>query len=188
MHFLPLSCLPRKGFIIFVQNQYTMKQVILNHIQIEQKINRLAFQIIENTFELDTIYIGGIIGNGVILAEKLKRVIENNSSQKCILFEVSLDKDNPLDQPINLSIELNDLEGKTVILVDDVLNSGKTMQYGLMKILECPVRKIYTVVLVDRKHRRYPIKANFFGLRLTTILQNHVDVSLEEGNYSAQLF
>lgn len=165
-----------------------MKQVILTHTQIEQKINRLAFQLIENTFELDTIYIGGITGNGIILAEKLKRIIERNSEQKIILFEVILDKENPLSKPIELTIDANELEGKTVILVDDVLNSGKTMQYGLMKILEQPVHKIYTVVLVDRKHRRYPIKANFFGLRLTTILKDHVEVSLADENYSAQLF
>lgn len=165
-----------------------MKQVILTHTQIEQKINRLAFQLIENTFELDTIYIGGITGNGIILAEKLKKIIERNSEQKIILFEVILDKENPLSKTIKLTIDTHELEGKTVILVDDVLNSGKTMQYGLMKILEQPVHKIYTVVLVDRKHRRYPIKANFFGLRLTTILKDHVEVSLADGNYSAQLF
>ena len=165
-----------------------MKQIILTHTQIEQKINRLAFQLIENTFELDTIYIGGITGNGIVLAEKLKNIIEHNSDQKIVLFEVILDKERPLSQPIQLTIDPADLNGKTIVLVDDVLNSGKTMQYGLMKILEQPVYKIYTVVLIDRKHRRYPIKANFFGLRLTTILMDHVEVSLAEGNYSAQLF
>ena len=165
-----------------------MKQIILTHTQIEQKINRLAFQLIENTFELDTIYIGGITGNGIVLAEKLKNIIEHNSDQKIVLFEVILDKEQPLSQPIQLTIDPADLNGKTIVLVDDVLNSGKTMQYGLMKILEQPVYKIYTVVLIDRKHRRYPIKANFFGLRLTTILMDHVEFSIAEGNYSAQLF
>lgn len=165
-----------------------MKQIILTHTQIEQKINRLAFQLIENTFELDTIYIGGITGNGIVLAEKLKKIIEHNSDQKIVLFEVILDKEQPLSQPIQLTIDPQELNDKTVVLVDDVLNSGKTMQYGLMKILEQPVYKIYTVVPIDRKHRRYPIKANFFGLRLTTILMDHVEVSLAEGNYSAQLF
>lgn len=165
-----------------------MKQIILTHTQIEQKINRLAFQLIENTFELDTIYIGGITGNGIVLAEKLKYIIESNSSQKIVLFEIILDKEQPLSQSIELTIDPKELDGKTVVLVDDVLNSGKTMQYGLMKILEQAVYKIYTVVLIDRKHRRYPIKANFFGLRLTTILMDHVEVSLAEGNYSAQLF
>lgn len=165
-----------------------MKQVILTHTQIEQKINRLAHQLLENTFELDTIYIGGITGNGIILAEKLKKIIEKNSDQEVILFEVILDKVTPLSKPIELTIDLQALSDQTVILVDDVLNSGKTMQYGLMKILEQPVYKIYTVALIDRKHRRYPIKANFFGLRLTTILKDHVEVSLADENYSAVLF
>lgn len=175
-------------FIIFEQKKILMKQVILTHTQIEQKINRLAFQLLENTFELDTIYIGGITGNGIILAEKLKAIIEKNSEQKIELFEIILDKEQPLSQPIQLTINSEELKGNTVILVDDVLNSGKTMQYGLMKVLEQSVYKVYTVVLVDRKHRRFPIKANFFGLRLTTIMQDHVEVSLAENNYSAQLF
>lgn len=187
LQFIENAKTTKQGFIIFVKNPLSMKQVILNHTQIEQKINRLAFQIIENTFELDTIYIAGITGNGIILAEKLKTIIEKNTSQKIVLFEVILDKDKPLSQSIEMTIDAKELEGKTVILIDDVLNSGKTMQYGLMKVLEQPVHKIYTVVLVDRKHRRFPIKANFFGLRLTTTLHNHVEVSLEEGNYSAQL-
>lgn len=165
-----------------------MKQEILNHQQIEQKINRLAFQLMENTFALDTIYLGGITGNGIILAELLKKIIQQNSTQKIELFEIILDKENPYSQPIELTIDDNKLSNQTVIIVDDVLNSGKTMQYGLVKILEQEPRHIYTVVLVDRKHRRYPIKANFFGLRLSTILQDHIDVSLEKDNYKALLF
>jgi pyrimidine operon attenuation protein / uracil phosphoribosyltransferase len=165
-----------------------MKQIILSHTQIEQKINRLAFQLIENTFELDTLYIGGITGNGIVLAKKFKAIIEQNTNQKIILFEIKLDKDKPLEHPIDLTIDPSELDKKTVILVDDVLNSGKTMQYALMKILEQAVYKIYTVVLVERKHRRFPIKANFFGLRLTTILQDHVEVTYQDGQFSAQLY
>ena len=165
-----------------------MKQEILNHQQIEQKINRLAFQIMENTFELDTIYIGGITGNGIILGDLLKKVIEQHSEQKVELFEIQLDKENPYQAPIEITIDGSLLKGETVIIVDDVLNSGKTMQHGLIKILEQEPRHIYTVVLVDRKHRRYPIKANFFGLRLSTILQDHIEVSLAPNQYSAQLF
>lgn len=165
-----------------------MEQIILSHKQIEQKINRLAFQLIENTFDLDEIYIGGITGNGIILAEKIKRIIELNSDQKIILFEIDLDKDTPLSKPIQLSIPSKSLENQTVVLIDDVVNSGKTMQYALMKILEQAVKKVYTVTLIDRKHRRFPIKTNFFGLRLTTTLKNHVGVSFDSGKYSAQLF
>ncbi len=165
-----------------------MKQEILNHQQIEQKINRLAFQLLENTFALETIYIGGITGNGIILADLLKNVMQQHTEQKIILFEIILDKESPLSQPVKLTIDGKELQNKTVIIVDDVLNSGKTMQYGLIKILEEQPRHIYTVVLIDRKHRRFPIKANFFGLRLSTILQDHIAVSLESNNYSAQLF
>ncbi len=164
-----------------------MEQIILSHLQIEQKINRLAHQILENTFEEEQYFIAGIAGNGSLLAKLLKDVIAKHSDQKIELIEISMDKDLPLSAPILLSIENEKLDKSCVILVDDVLNSGKTMQYALGKLLERPLRMIKTVALVDRKHRRYPIKADFVGLSLSTTLKEHVKISLEQGNYFAQL-
>lgn len=164
-----------------------MKQEILNHFQIEQKTNRLAHQILENTFELDRFFLGGITGNGMVFANQLHEIIKKNSTQKVELFELTINKDFPLTEPIKVSIDEDNFENATIILVDDVLNSGKTMQYALMKLLEKNVRSIKTVALVDRKHRRYPIKADFVGLSLSTTLGAHVQVSLESGNYSAIL-
>lgn len=164
-----------------------MKQLILSHREIEQKIQRLAHQILENTFETETIYIGGITGNGSILAQKIKSIIEKHSDQELVLFDLKVNKDLPLSEPIELSIDEGRLKDGSIVLIDDVLNSGKTMQYALIKLLEHPTRMIKTVALVDRKHRRYPIKADFVGLSLSTTLKEHVEVSLEEGNYAAYL-
>lgn len=164
-----------------------MKQLILSHQQIEQKINRLAHQILENTFDTETVLLGGIHGNGSILAQKIKVIIEQHSNQKIVFFELKINKDLPLSDPIELSIDEALIKDGSIILIDDVLNSGKTMQYALIKLLEQPVHMIKTVALVDRKHRRYPIKADFVGLSLSTTLKEHVEVSLEEGNYSAYL-
>jgi len=164
-----------------------MQQVILSHLQIEQKINRLAHQILENTFEEKEVFIAGIEGNGSILAELITEIIISNSTQEISLFTIKMDKDSPLSSAIELSIEKERINNSCVVLIDDVLNSGKTMQYALGKLLEQPLRTIKTVALVDRKHRRYPIKADFVGLSLSTTLKEHVKVSLEKGNYSAHL-
>lgn len=164
-----------------------MEQIILSHLQIEQKINRLAHQILENTFEESEFFVAGIAGNGSILATLLKDVMLKHTSQKIELIEISMNKDLPLSSPIELSIDAERIDNSCVILVDDVLNSGKTMQYALGKLLDRPLRIIKTVALVDRKHRRYPIKADFVGLSLSTTLKEHVKVSLTEGHYFAHL-
>jgi pyrimidine operon attenuation protein/uracil phosphoribosyltransferase len=160
---------------------------ILQHEQIEEKINRLAHEIIENTFEEQRIYLGGICGNGSVLAHLLSSIIKKYSDQEIIVFELELDKEHPWDFPITLSIPQSDLKNGFIILVDDVLNSGKTMQYSLVKLLEEPTKSIKTVALVDRTHRRYPIKADFVGLSLSTTLKERVEIDLTPGNYHAYL-
>jgi len=164
-----------------------MKQQIMNHQQIERKINRLAFQIIEHTYGIQTVYIGGVQGNGYVLAEKMIRFIQQQSDQQFVLFEIALHKHHPLQHSIAISIPEQTLNQQTVFLVDDVINSGKTMQYALMKIIQQPVHEVYTAVLIDRQHRKFPIQANFFGLSLSTTLQNHINVSLADNHYSAVL-
>ena len=162
-------------------------QVVLNKIQIDQKINRLAHQIIENSYGEKKIYVGWICGNGKILADLLGNIISENSDLEVIIFEISLNKENPLEFPVNISIENNLLNGAFIVLVDDVLNSGKTMQYALMKLLEQPSKAIKTVSLVDRRHRRYPIKADFVGITLTTTIQERVEMDLTQSDYFAYL-
>jgi pyrimidine operon attenuation protein/uracil phosphoribosyltransferase len=160
---------------------------ILNHQEIQQKITRLGHQVLENCFEEPIVYIGGICGNGIILAKEIQKIISANSDQKIIVFEITVDKEEPWNSPITLSIDEKELKNAYIILVDDVLNSGKTMQYSLMKFLERPTKSIKTVALVDRTHRRYPIKADFVGLSLSTTLKERVDVELNNENSRAFL-
>jgi pyrimidine operon attenuation protein/uracil phosphoribosyltransferase len=151
-------------------------QLVLNQHQIEQKITRLAHEILESTYGISELYIGGIVGNGVTFANQIVSIIRANSQQVVESFQIELDKDFPLKHPIHCSLDLTQLEGKHIILVDDVINSGTTMQYGVLKILEQPVRSVKTVALVDRMHRRYPIKCDFVGMTLTTTLKERVEV------------
>ena len=162
-------------------------QEILSHLQIEQKINRLAHQLLENCFEEKEIFIGGIQGNGYILAERLSSIIVANSNLKTNLFEVKLNKSEPWSKDITLSMDQKKMENGYIVLVDDVLNSGKTMQYALVEILQFRTKAIKTLTLVDRKHRRFPIKANFVGMSLSTTLKQHVEVDLKSKKNKAYL-
>ena len=162
-------------------------QEILSHLQIEQKINRLAHQLLENCFEEKEIFIGGIHGNGYILAERMARIIEDNSKVKIHLFEIKINKEEPWSESITLSMDKEKMKNGFIVLVDDVLNSGKTMQFALVEILQFPTKAIKTLALVDRKHRRFPIKANFVGLSLSTTLKERVEVDLTIANSKAYL-
>ena len=156
-----------------------MNTRVLNETQIEQKIKRIAYEILENNFEAETLFLFGIKGNGMILAEELSKILKDISDQKIISGEITINKQNPLDQEITSSIDLTQIKNQTVVLIDDVINSGKTMQYALIKLLEYPTKRIKTVALVDRKHRRYPIRCDYVGLTLSTTLQDRIEVNLE---------
>lgn len=162
-------------------------QLILNKDEIEQKINRLAHQIIENSFEEKKIFIGGISGNGYKIAQKLCSIISDNTEQDLNLFEINLNKDEPWASPIQLSVTKENLKHGYILLIDDVINSGKTMQYALIKLLEQATKAIKTVALVDRMHRRYPIKADFVGLSLSTTLKERVEVLEQNDKFKAFL-
>ena len=162
-------------------------QVILNHQQIQQKITRLGHELLENCFEENKIFIGGIQGNGFELAKKIAAIISKNSDISVNQFEIKINKTEPWKEEVSLNIDEDKLKKGFIILVDDVINSGKTMQYALVKILERPSKTIRTVVLVDRKHRRYPVKADIVGLSLSTTLKDRVEVVLGTSDSKAFL-
>ncbi len=162
-------------------------QLVLDQQQIQQKIMRLAHEVLENTYGIDELFIGGIVGNGEVFAKQVAEIVNSNSEQKVTYFKIELHKDEPLNHPIICSIDLKSFNNQTVILVDDVINSGTTMQYAVMKVLEQPVRSVKTLALVDRMHRRYPIKCDFVGMTLTTTLKERVEVMPSNGALEAFL-
>jgi pyrimidine operon attenuation protein / uracil phosphoribosyltransferase len=162
-------------------------QRILTNDEISQKLIRLAHQIIENTWDVSEIYLGGISGNGFEMATELANVIRSNSQTNVTCFEININKDQPWSEEIKLSISQDLLKNAYIILVDDVLNSGKTMQYALVKFLQHPTKAIKTVVMVDRSHRRYPIKADFVGLSLSTTLSDRVEIFKKDNQFEAFL-
>ena len=155
------------------------KILILNKVQIQQKITRIAYQIWEDNLEEDTIVIAGIVDSGYTLAARLKEEIERISGIKVLLMRIKLDKQSShLRAETDLKDE--DCAGKVVVLVDDVLNSGRTLAYGLGVFLDIPLKKLRTAVLVDRSHRIFPIAPDFTGLQLATVIKEHVDVRLTD--------
>jgi len=160
-----------------------MKTEILNQNQISQKTERIAFEIYENFHNESQIFIAGIEGNGFIFAErliqKLNKISGDDFKDGIRLFSIKINKDNPLDDPIELSIDTNYLNGANIILVDDVINSGRTLIHAVSKLLENKVHNIKTAILVNRTHRRFPISADFVGIDITTTLQDNIRVELK---------
>lgn len=157
------------------------QNIILNHQEIEFKVKRIAYQIYETFIDEKEIIIAGINGNGIVFAEKITSVLQNISPIKVILCEVIIDKKNPKN-PISTSISVEMYQNKGLILVDDVLNSGTTLIYGVKHFLDVPLKKFKTAVLVDRNHKKYPIKADFKGISLSTSLLEHVQVVFGNDN------
>ena len=163
-----------------------MRYVILNHTEINHKIKRIAYQIYENNVNETEVILAGIDCNGYILAKKLKTVLSKISPINPILCKVIIDKKNPRNE-IKTSINANDYENKSIVLIDDVLNSGTTLIYGVKHFLEAPLKQFKTAVLVNRNHKKYPVKADFKGISLSTSLNEHIDVILEGKEFKAYL-
>ena len=151
--------------------------LVLNAQQIEQKLCRMAWEILEKNHQESHIVIAGISPKGSILAQRLSKHLSDISSIMVEVIEVKLDKVDPLSSPAQVSThgELND---KVVVLVDDVLKSGKTLMYGAQYFLNQPIKKLMTAILIDRDYKNYPVNADVVGLSLATTLQEHVTVDL----------
>ncbi|WP_090704373.1 phosphoribosyltransferase family protein [Daejeonella rubra] len=155
------------------------KLLILNKKQIQQRIDRMAYQILEDNLGEEELIMAGIVDKGYVIAKRLKTVLESISEIKVTLMKIEINKDiSHLDANADLDLDL--VSNKVVILVDDVLNSGRALAYGLGVFLDIPLKKLRTLVLIDRSHRNFPVSPDFTGLELATILKEHVDVVLDE--------
>ena len=152
--------------------------LILNAEQIRQKIRRIAFQIYENNFEESSILIAGVFGEGYVLAKALARELQTISPFSVTLLEVDLNKSANAQPAIQLKPAPADFTDKVVILVDDVLYTGRTLAFSLQPFLSASVRKLQVAVLIDRNHPRYPVAADYKGYELSTTLTEHVEVVL----------
>jgi pyrimidine operon attenuation protein/uracil phosphoribosyltransferase len=161
------------------------KNIILTNQEIEHKIKRIAYQIYETFVDEDEVVIAGIASNGSVFAQKIATALGEISSLKISICEVTVDKQHP-QLPIQTSLTKEEYKNKGLVLVDDVLNSGTTLIYAVRHFLDVPLKKFKTAVLVDRNHKKYPVKADFKGISLSTSLLEHVQVIFDENgdNYA----
>ena len=162
------------------------KKKILTNSQIKRKIKRISLQIIESNIEEKEIVLAGIEQNGFLLAKELNKMITELSNLNIKLCSLKIDKKNPLNNIIT-SLNSSEYKNKSIIVVDDVLNSGSTLMYAVKHFLDTELRKLKTAVLVDRNHKKFPVKADFKGLSLSTSIQNHVKVEFDKNSIEAFL-
>ncbi len=166
----------------------TNKTLVLDEKEVALKIQRIAWQLLENHVYEDTLYLVGVSKSGYWLAKKIQSVLGDISDLNLKLVEIEVNKQQPLENEIRLDIDLAELAGKAVVLIDDVLNSGKVLIYGARHLLSQPIKQLTTAVLVDRNHKTYPVKADVKGLSLSTSLNEHVEVAISGDNAQVYLY
>lgn len=152
---------------------------ILTAAQIEQKLKRMAYEIWEKNSEEKEIFIIGIEETGAAVAGKIAEILKEISPLKIKYSNLIINKKSPLQQDIALSVGA--LNNKTVVLIDDVANSGKTLLYALKPLMDFEPAKIQIAVLVDRKHKNYPVTPDIIGHSVSTTIQEHIIVNYKDG-------
>lgn len=147
----------------------------------------MAYQILEDNINEKEVVLAGIWDRGYKLALRLKTILQEISELKVVMLKIDLEKESTR---LTATTDLDPVKvkNKVVILVDDVLNSGKTLAYGFGVFLNTPHKKIRTVVLVDRSHKIYPVATDFVGLQMATVLKEHVDVVLDVDGYEDAVY
>jgi pyrimidine operon attenuation protein/uracil phosphoribosyltransferase len=164
------------------------KVLILNQDQIRNKIIRIAYQILEDNFDEQSIVLVGIASHGYVLAERLKNILTDitQGQKEILLMKVTINKKKSFLEA-STDIPVDQVKNKTLILVDDVLSSGRTLAYGMGVFFDIPLKKMRTAVLIDRSHHLFPIFSDFYGLKLSTTIKEHVSVELKsEGSEATE--
>ena len=161
---------------------------VLNQYQIHEKIIRLSYEILENNLEEDTIILAGINNNGFRFAELLSNSLKSITNKKIVLSRIRLNPAKPLDTQVETDLSQTDIEDKAIIVVDDVANTGRTIFYAFKVYMDVIPKKLEVAVLVDRKHKLFPIKVDYVGLSLATTVQEHIKADLQNaGNMTVSM-
>ena len=163
-----------------------MGEIILTPEQIENKLERIAYQILEANGDNQTIIIAGVVTNGFAVAKRIIHHLKANSSKEILSCEIIINKKNPRN-PIQTTLTSNDYKDKSVVLVDDVLHTGTTLIYAVKHFLSVPLKQCKTAVLLDRNHKKFPIKADYKGVSLSTSINENVAVQVKPNGFTAIL-
>lgn len=155
-----------------------MQKTILSSEQTLQKIKRIAFEIYEKNFEEESIVLAGITGEGYEMARLLEVFLKDISQLRVQLMRIDLNKDHPHTSPVQFDTDKELLTRKVIIVVDDVLNTGRTLAYSLSPFLGISLKRLQVAVMVNRAHHSFPISADYVGYALSTTLNEHIQVKL----------
>lgn len=153
---------------------------ILDDRKIRQKIRRLAIEIVEHNYEEPEIILAGINNKGIAFARLLHAELSAISPQKFTLTHLRINPADPLSSEIKIDLPIPYLQNKTIIVVDDVANTGRTIFYACKPILDTLPKKVEVAVMVDRTHKSFPVKVDYFGMSLATTLLENIDVQIPE--------
>lgn len=151
---------------------------ILNQRQIQQKVKRLAIEILEHNFEEKELILAGINNNGMIFADLLLQELVNMTDIPITITRVLLNPAKPLSTDIILEMPPAQAHNKVIIIVDDVANTGRTIFYAIKPLLDILPKKVEVAVLVDRTHKAFPIRVDYYGISLATTLRENIDVQI----------
>lgn len=156
------------------------RTLVLEDAVIKSKINRMAFEIYENNLNEKVLFLAGIDGQGYALAKLLAAQLRKISPIEISLIRVSIDKRTPDKSEVSIDLSLDELNKKVIVLVDDVLNTGKVMTYSMKPFLSVAVKKLEVAVLVNRSHLQFPVHPRYTGYALSTTLSEHIEVILDK--------
>jgi pyrimidine operon attenuation protein / uracil phosphoribosyltransferase len=157
-----------------------MRTVVLDHAHVQRKMQRIAHQLHEVFHEHEELVLVGVAPRGAKVAERLATLLKEIATFKVRLLELRMRKDHPLEAPQLVPNEAASLRGQQVVLVDDVLQSGRTLMHAASHLAKERMERLMVVVLVDRRHRTWPVRADIVGLTLSTTMQEHISVELGE--------
>ncbi len=153
---------------------------ILTHRQIQQKIKRLAIEILEHNQKEQEIILAGINNNGMGFAQMLTDVLLKLTDKKITLTRIRINPAKPISEPVILEMPIQDVKDNVIIIVDDVANTGRTIFYAFKPIMDTLPKKVEVAVLIDRTHKFFPVKVDYFGLSLATTLKEDIDVKIRD--------
>ena len=152
------------------------RNYILDEGTVARKLQRIAYEIVENNLDEQELILAGVKENGSTIARNIQQLLQQISPIKTELIEISLDKKTPGEIRLSKSMDFNN---KVIVVVDDVANSGKTMLYAIKPFLAYLPKKVQTLALVERTHKKYPVNTDYVGLSVATTLQEHIFVEVD---------
>ena len=160
--------------------------LIMSSKRINDCAHRISYQIVESSINKKEIVLIGIKNNGYIFAKKIHEFLKKITEKKIELLSFEINKKNP-HESITLKNQFNSINNSSVILIDDVLNTGKTLMYSIKFLLNYKINQLKTAVIIDRNHKDFPVKVDFKGLSLSTTMNEHVEVVFKKNNEGVYL-